>query len=146
MNLCGFLGLTGYYHNFFRNYGKIIAPLTSLLNKDAFSWNPEDTQAFKQFKEEMCKDHVLAKSNFSKTFIVECDASGNGVGVVLMQEGHPLAFTSHPIKGNNLKHPIYDKEMLVILHVLKQWLPYLIGKHFKVKIDHDILKYFLEQR
>ena len=62
----------------------------------------------------MCKAHVLETPDFTKTFIVECDDSGNGIGVV-MQEGHPLAFTSHPIKGKNLKNPIYEKEMLAIV-------------------------------
>ena len=71
---------------------------------------------------------------------MECDALGNGIGVILMQEGHPISFTSHPIKGKNLKNPIYEKEMLEILHALKQWRPYLIGRHFKVKTDHDSLK------
>ena len=94
----------------------------------------------------MCKAPILATPYFTKTFIVECDALGNGIGVVQMQEGHPLSFTSHPIKGNNLKNIIYEKEMLAILHALKKQVPYLIGRHFKIKIDHDSLKYFLEQR
>ena len=93
----------------------------------------------------MCKDPILATLGFIKTFIMELDASGNGIGAVLMQEGHPLAFTSHIVKGKNFKNPIYEKEMLAILHALKQWRPYLIGRHFKVKNDHDSLKYFLEQ-
>ena len=76
---------------------------------------------------------------------MECDASGNGIGVVLMQEGRLISFESLTIKGNYLQKPIYDEEMLAILHALKQWKTYLMGRHFKVKIDHDSLKYFLEQ-
>ena len=73
-------------------------------------------------------------------------ASRNGIGVVLMQEGSPLTFESQAIKGKNLHKPIYEKEMLAILHALKKWNPFLIGRHFKVKTDHDSLKYFLEWR
>jgi hypothetical protein len=146
-NIRGFLGLTGYYHKFVRHYGRITTPLTTLTKKDAFSWTPEETKAFEQLKEVMCKAPVLTTPDFTKTFIVECDALGNGIGVVLMQEGRPLDFESRPLKGKDLHKPIYEKEMMAILHALKKWHPYLIGRHFKVKIDHDSLKYyFLEQR
>ena len=93
----------------------------------------------------MCQATVLATRDFTKTFIVECDASGNGIGVVLMQDERPIAFESHPIKGNFLLKAIYEKEMFAILHALKKWRPYLMGRHFKVKTDHDSLEYFLEQ-
>jgi len=57
-----------------------------------------------------------------------------------MQEERPISFESHPIKGKYLQKAIYEKEMLAILHALKKWRPYLMGRQFKVKTDHDSLK------
>jgi len=68
------------------------------------------------------------------------------LNAILMQEGRLISFESHPIRGNYLHKPIYEKEMLAILHALKKWCLYLMGRHFKVKIDRNSLKYFLEQR
>jgi len=120
-HLRGFLGLTGYYGKFVKNYGRIAAPLTTLLKKDAFSWTPEAKKAFEHIKEAMCQAPVLATPDFTKTFIVECDASGNGIIVVLMQDERRIAFESRPIKGKFLSKAIYEKEMLAILHALKKW-------------------------
>jgi hypothetical protein len=108
-SLRGFLGLTGYYSKFVKNYGKIATPLMALLKKNSFTWTPTAAQAFQTLKTTMCTTLVLALPDFTKTFVLECEASGKGIGVVLMQEGQPLAFTSKQLSEKNLAKPIYEK-------------------------------------
>ena len=88
----------------------------------------------------MCRARIFATLDFTYTFIVECDASVNVIGVIIVQEGRTLTYEIHQIKGNNLHKHIYEKELLEMLYALKKWHPYLIGRHLKVKIDHNSLK------
>jgi hypothetical protein len=75
-NIRGFLGFTGYYCKFVKNYSQIVAPLTTLLKNEAFSLTQETaTKDFEKIKEVMCRTLVLAMPDFKKTFIMECDAS-----------------------------------------------------------------------
>jgi hypothetical protein len=143
--LCGFLGLTSYYRKFVKNYGKIVAPLTALLKNNSFTWTPTAAQDFQTLKMAMCTTPVLTLLDFTKTFVLEFDASGKGIGIVLMQEGPPLAFTSKQMSERHLGKSIYEKEMLAILHGMDLWRPYLLGQCFQIKTDHQSLKYFLEQ-
>ncbi|MCQ7691340.1 Ty3/Gypsy family RNase HI domain-containing protein [Salmonella enterica] len=144
--LHGFLGLTGYYRKFVKNYGKISAPLTSLLEKDVFQWSDRASATFDKLKAAMTTTPVLALPDFNIPFIIEADTSGVRIGAILMQDGQPLTYTSKALSPSHQNMSTYDKEMLAIVHAATRWRPYLIGRRFQIKTDHKSLKYFLEQK
>ena len=139
-----FLGLTGYYCKFVKNYGDISAPLTSLLEKDVFQWLDRASAAFDKLKAAMTTTPVLTLPDFNRPFIIEADASGVGIGAILMQDGRPLTYKALSPSYQNMS--TYDKEMLAIVRAATRWRPYLIGRRFQIKTDHKSLKYFLERK
>ena len=144
-SLHGFLGLTRYYRKFVNDYGKIAAPLTTLLKSDAITWTHVLECAFEKLKQAMCTTPILVVPDFSKPFTIESDACDNRLGVVLLQYEHPNSFTSKSLSSKNLATSTYENEMMVILHAIQKWRPYLLRNHFCINTDHQSLKYFLEQ-
>ena len=113
-----FIGLCNYYHKFVRRYSQFTAPLIDLTKKGAFSWNGEAGQYLQKMKEIMSSFMVLSLLDISKPVVWECDAYGEGIGVVLMQERHPIAFESRKLQPHEMLYSIYDKEILAIMHAL----------------------------
>jgi hypothetical protein len=144
--LRGFLGLSGYYRRFIRDYGTITAPLTQLLRKEGFRWSEEADAAFSALKGALCSAPVLQLPDFAATFVVDCDASGSGFGAVLHQEGRPVAFFSRPFAARHLKTAAYERELIGLVQAVRHWRPYLWGRAFVVRTDHYALKFMLDQR
>jgi hypothetical protein len=144
--LRSFFGLCIYYRWFVRGFSQLGAPLTDLTKHGAFIWTEKSQEAFDHMKEVMGTRPVLALPDFTLPFVLECDASGEGIGAVLMQGGHPIVFESRKLSQPERLYSIYDKEMLAIMHALTKFRHYLVGNKFMVKTNHNSLKYFLEQK
>jgi hypothetical protein len=142
----GFLGLAGYYRKFVRGFGVIAAPLNQLLSKEGFRWSEEALMAFNKLKQALTSPPVLRLPNFAQQFAVECDACGDGLGATLSQDNKPIAYYSEALKGKARLLSTYDKEMLAVVKAVRKWRPYLLGRTFVIKTDHQSLKYLLEQR
>ena len=145
--LRSFLGLAGYYRKFVRHFAIIARPLTDLLKKHSiFVWTPDHQAAFDTLKSALSSAPVLATPDFSRPFCLETDACANGVGAVLIQCGHPLAYISKPLGPKTAGLSTYEKEYLAILLAVEQWRPYLQHAEFTIFTDQRSLTHLTDQR
>ena len=144
--LRGFLRLTGYYQKFVAGYGKITWALTEQLKKDQFNWNAVVEESFQQLKKVMVSVPVLALHDFTKPFIIEANAFGIGLEVVLKQDQRPIAYYSHALPLRARLKSVYERELMEIVFAIQKWRPYLLGRRFVVRTDQRSLKFLLEQR
>src|SRR5215470_19535225 len=141
-----FHGLGSFYRRFVKDFSTIAAPLTEVVKKNVgFKWGEEQATAFTLIKEKLSSAPLLALPNFSKMFEIECDASGIGIGAVLLQEKRPIAYFSEKLSGAALNYPTYDKEMYALVRTLETWQHYLWPKEFVIHTDHESLKHLKGQ-
>ncbi|XP_014506223.1 uncharacterized protein LOC106765974 [Vigna radiata var. radiata] len=117
--LRGFLGLTGYYRRFVQRYGELARPLIELLKKGKFEWTEKVGTAMATLKSTITYAPVLVLPDFTQEFHLECDASGGGVGVVLMQNRKPIAFFSKALSEGSLSKFIYEKESMALVMAIQ---------------------------
>lgn len=142
----GFLGITGWYRVFIRDYSLIAAPLTNLLKKECkIIWLPEHQESFEKLKAIISFEPVLKLPDFSQPFEVVTDASKLALGGVLNREERPVAFTSRKLRAYELNYTTHDLELLAVIHALKLWRHYLLGRKFQLVTDHRSLKWIFTQ-
>lgn len=148
-----FLGLVGWYRRFIPEFSTRATPLTDLTKKSSPNkvvWTEECDRAFQDLKDSLCHGPVLQSPNFDSPFTVQTDASGLGLGAVLLQgvgeERHPVTFISRKLFPRETRYSTVEKECLAIKWALDTLKYYLMGKEFVLETDHRALQWLDRMR
>jgi hypothetical protein len=121
--------------------------LTTLLEKGKeFKWDEKCQACFEELKKRLTTTPVLIMPDIHKGFDVYCDASRQGLGCVLMQEGKVVAYASSQLRKHEQSYPTHDLELAAVVHALKIWRPYMIGNKCQIFTDHKNLKYIFTHK
>jgi ribonuclease HI len=120
--------------------------MTELLKKGVkFSWDQKCEDAFHILRDHLTTAPVLAQPDVSKPFDIYCDASGTGLGCVLMQDNRVIAYASRALRIHEQNYPTHDLELAAVIHALKIWRHHLMGTKCHIYTDHKSLKYIFTQ-
>lgn len=145
--LKSFLGMTGFYRKFIKDYAKVAHPLIKYLKKDSKIniKDPQYIESFEQLKLLICSHPILKYPIYDKEFTITTDASDYAIGAVLSQEGHPICYVSRTLNNHERKYSVTDKEFLAIVYSVNYFRPYVYGRKFKIITDHVPIKYLNEK-
>ena len=147
--LRSFLGLASYYRRFVPGFSAVASPLFALTRKDApFLWTRSCEEALEKLKELMTEAPLLSFPDFSRDFLLETDASGEGLGAVLVQRSesgavHPIAYASRTLQPSERNYGVTELETLGVVWAVKHFHPYIYGHRCEVFTDHEALKSLL---
>jgi hypothetical protein len=141
-----FLGLAGYYQRFILIFSKIVKPITELLKKGTkYVWSEDCDDAFHALKKLLTTSPVLPQPDIAKSFDVYCDASGTGLGCVLMQEWRVILYSLWQLRCHEEHYPTHDLELATVVLALGTWWHYLLGNVVHIYMDHKSLKHIFTQ-
>src|SRR3954471_11365603 len=141
-----FLGLASYCRRLVENFSKVAKPLTELLKKDKkFEWTSKCEESFQELKRRLTSTLVLPPPDTKRDFDIYCDASRKGLGCILMQDRHVVAYASRQLHPHEENYPTQVLEFAAVVHALKTWRHYLLGNHCEIYSDHQNLKYIFTQ-
>ena len=147
-----FVGLTGYYRKFIRDYGKISSPLTELTKKNVpWAWTLVEQEAFDKLLKAFETNVVLHHPDYNKQFYIDTDASDLGISAVLTQYDNennerPVFFASRKLTTGERKWHIREKEALAIIYGCRTFRHHVLGTQFVVRTDHESLKWIMDAK
>ena len=144
-----FLGLAGYYRRFVPQFADKAAALSDCTKKDhpdKIQWTAQLDSSFQALKAALTSHPVLRCPDSKLPFVLQTDASAQGIGAVLSQrdnqgEEHPVAFYSRKLLPRETRYSSIEKECLAIVSALRHFAVYLVGRHFTVETDHQALRF-----
>jgi hypothetical protein len=140
------MGLIGYYTRFIKGFSKIGCLITALQKKGIkFIWTSKCEERFQELKYLLTHAPMLNISDPDNDFLMCTDACKEGLRGVLMQEGHVISYTSPKLNEHEINYMTHDLELVAILHDLKMWRHYLLGRRFVLVADHCGLRHLFDQ-
>jgi hypothetical protein len=140
-----FMGLAGYYIRFIEGFSKIAHPITYLQRKGVkFQWTLDCKKSFQHLKQLLTSAPILRIADPEEDFIVCTDACNEGLGGVFSQNGFFICYESRNLKDHERNYATHDLELTSIVHALRKWRHYLMGKRFELRTYHNGLKYLFD--